>query len=444
MSGEQKPVCVVLDTNIWYQDSNLLLKTAMGSALLYILKQNGGKIGLPEIIEEELTRNIVEQGIKSARAISKEFKMIEKIMGFRSPYEVPDQAKIEESIRERLIELDDLFHRVEFTLEHAKSALRRVNEKSQPNGDKDQQFKDSAIWESILSLLDSYIIYFVTDDKHFFKGRNSSEEKLADNLSEDCEQHGGIVYIRNSMKSCLTSLQKDVPPINYSDIILKIDDIINIRLRTELATEIGFEITSLATDMSVISAFLIEKKDNLALSFEICYQCIDIQSNDNNERKDGIFKVKGSCLYKFNTQIISDIKIDFERIYWIEPNGELGSRRVIYASTFIGNTQRINYSLMEPFDFIRSPETDWANRKTRKHNDLEKFFKEYGDNREKILRIFLDQYTKEGIIVFHQNINSLNRYPEFAQYGNVNQILKLFNGQEELEKILNQLKDILY
>ena len=99
MSGEKKPICVVMDTNIWYQDSNLLLKTPMGSALLYILRQNGGKIGLPEIIEEELPRNIVEQGIKSATVIRKEFETIEKIMGFRSPYEGehPTFAKIAKS-----------------------------------------------------------------------------------------------------------------------------------------------------------------------------------------------------------------------------------------------------------------------------------------------------------------------------------------------------------
>ena len=67
MSIEKKPICVVIDTNIWMQDSNLLLKTVMGSALLYILRQSKGKIGLPEIIEEELTRNIVEKGIQAGK-----------------------------------------------------------------------------------------------------------------------------------------------------------------------------------------------------------------------------------------------------------------------------------------------------------------------------------------------------------------------------------------
>ncbi len=99
MSAEQKPICVVIDANIWLQDSNLLMRTAMGSALLYILKQSNGKIGLPEIIEEELTRNIVENGLKAIEQIDKGFKSIEVIMGFRDSYEVPNKAQLEAALK---------------------------------------------------------------------------------------------------------------------------------------------------------------------------------------------------------------------------------------------------------------------------------------------------------------------------------------------------------
>ena len=127
MSAEQKPICVVIDANIWLQDSNLLMRTAMGSALLYILKQSNGKIGLPEIIEEELTRNLVENGLKAIQQIDKGFKSIEIIMGFRDSYEVPNKAQLEAAVKERLTDLDDVIIRIFFTFEHAKSALRRIN-----------------------------------------------------------------------------------------------------------------------------------------------------------------------------------------------------------------------------------------------------------------------------------------------------------------------------
>jgi hypothetical protein len=154
MSAEQKPICVVIDANIWRQSSSLLLRTPMGSALLYILRQSSGYIGLPEIIEEELIKHTLKSGLEAVGNINKEFKTIEAIMG-SSHYTVPDKAKLEAVIKERLTDLDDLFIRVPFTLEHAKLALRRVFEGTPPNGLKNQQFKDSAIWEAILTISDS-------------------------------------------------------------------------------------------------------------------------------------------------------------------------------------------------------------------------------------------------------------------------------------------------
>jgi hypothetical protein len=86
MSAEQKPICVVIDANIWLKDSNLLLRTAMGSALLYILKRIEGKIGLPSILEEEVIRNTITEGVKAAEAIQKNFKIISVIMGDHDSY----------------------------------------------------------------------------------------------------------------------------------------------------------------------------------------------------------------------------------------------------------------------------------------------------------------------------------------------------------------------
>jgi hypothetical protein len=358
MSAEHKPICVVIDTNIWKQESNLLLRTPMGSALLYILRQSSGKIGLPEVLEEELIKHTLKSGLEAVEKINKGFKTIEVIMGFRSPYTVPDEAKLEAVVKERLTDLDDLFIRVPFTFEHAKSALRRINEESQPNGPKNQQFKDSAIWEAILTLLDSYTVHFISEDNAFFKGRESKKEKLADNLLNDCREIGGQVFIYNNMASCLKALQQDVPSLDYSNIILNIDKLINSRLRRELATERGFQITTLAREKSSLSAFLTEINGKLALSFELCYQCIDIQNNGEVERTEALFRAKGDCLYEIDTQIISDIEMDSERIYWVEPSGEAGRRGVVYASgtITIGGSEQVNYTFREPVDFIRSPD----------------------------------------------------------------------------------------
>ncbi|NER03302.1 MAG: hypothetical protein F6K17_12095 [Okeania sp. SIO3C4] len=46
MEENSKKLCVVIDTNTWIQESNILLKTPLGGVLLYYLKQNNGYLGL--------------------------------------------------------------------------------------------------------------------------------------------------------------------------------------------------------------------------------------------------------------------------------------------------------------------------------------------------------------------------------------------------------------
>lgn len=443
MSVEQKPICVVIDTSIWRQDSNLLLRTPMGSALRYILKQSSGKIGLPEIIEEELTRNTVEQGLEAVEKINKGFKVIEVIMGCRCFYEVPDEAQLQATVTERLTDLNDLIIRIPFTFEHAKSALRRINEKSQPNGESNQQFKDSAIWEAILTLSNSYIIYFISGDKAFFKGKECKTNELADNLLNDCIKIGGMVSIYNNMASCLKVLQKNVPPLNYSDIILKIDSVINLRLKPELVSEIGFEIAGLAMKVSSVSAFFTEMKGKLALSFELYYHCNDVQHNGVNERKDAILRTKGDCLYELDNQMISDIKMDFERIYWVEPSGEAGRRGIVYASGTMGGIEQVNYTFREPVDFIRFPNLDWKERVKKVRKDQQDFFKEYSKEARAVLETLLDKYAEEGVAAL-EIPSSIMKYSEFEQYGDIFKILELFGDERNLTNIVRQLQKLLY
>ncbi|MBE9188042.1 hypothetical protein IQ270_26220, partial [Microcoleus sp. LEGE 07076] len=206
-----------------------------------------------------------------------------------------------------------------------------------------------------------------------------------------------MVSIYNNMASCLKVLQKNVPPLNYSDIILKIDSVINLRLKPELVSEIGFEIAGLAMKVSSVSAFFTEMKGKLALSFELYYHCNDVQHNGVNERKDAILRTKGDCLYELDNQMISDIKMDFERIYWVEPSGEAGRRGIVYASGTMGGIEQVNYTFREPVDFIRFPNLDWKERVKKVRKDQQDFFKDYSKEARAVLETLLDKYAEEGV-----------------------------------------------
>lgn len=351
MSAEQKPICVVIDANIWLQDSNLLLRTPMGSALIYILKKINGKIGLPSVLEEEITRNTISNGVKATKKIKENFKTLSVIMRSHSPYEVPDEAQIKSAVQARITELDSLFQRLDFTWEHAQSALKRINEKSPPNHN-NQQFKDSIIWEAILDLLSSYTVHLVAKDQAFYKGGTLQINNLAKNLLSDCKKRGGTVYIYPDMASCLKVIQKDVPPLDSNSLIGEIDSYINSKLERDLAIEFGFEVGCLAVQLSSVSPFFTENQEKLALTFELCYQCYDVENTGIDERSNAVLKIKGDCFYEFDTQIISDIKMDRETIDWIEPSGELVTRGSVYASVTItmGGDDQVNYTFREPLD----------------------------------------------------------------------------------------------
>jgi hypothetical protein len=443
MSAEQKPIFVVIDANIWLQDSNFLLRTALGSALIYILKKLNGKIGLPSVLEEEITRNTISKGVKAAEEIKKNFKSISVIMRSHSPYKVPDEAEIKSAVQARITELDSLFHRVDFTWEHAQSALKRINEKSPPNNNK-QQFKASVIWEAILELLSLYVVHFVTKDDAFYKDGKPKINSLAKNLLSDCNKQGGIVYIYPDMASCLKVIQEDVPPLDLNSLIVEIDSYINSKLvKRDLAMDVGFEVGCLAVELSSVSPFFTENQEELALTFELCYQCYDVENTGVDERSNAVLKVKGDCLYKIDNQVISDIDMDFQRISWHESNGELGGRGAVYLSTMKDSNQ-IQHTFRESIDFMKSPNFTEKDRSEWVLNNNANFFEKYNEKEKEILVIFLNKYSEKGIMVFRHIVDSIIKYPEFAQHGDSSQILTLFGGKENLEKALNQLQNLLY
>ena len=181
----------------------------------------------------------------------------------------------------------------------------------------------------------------------------------------------------------------------------------------------------------------------MALTFELCYQCYDVENTGVDERRNAVLKVKGDCLYKIDNQVISDIDMDFQRIRWDESNGELGGRGAVYLSTMKDSNQ-IQHTFRESIDFMKSPNFTEKERSEWVLNNNANFFEKYNEKEKEILVIFLNKYSEKGIMVFRHIVDSIIKYPEFAQHGDASQILTLFGGKENLEKALNQLQNLLY
>jgi hypothetical protein len=134
-------------------------------------------------------------------------------MGKRDDYRVPTLEELKRRGEDRLSELKELVMFTEFTLKHAKSALLRVIDETPPNRPGNQQFKDSAVWESILEIAQKGEVHFITKDTGFFQD-GKPEKGLAQNLAEERKKLKNNIYIYPDLKKYLRKVWKELPPID--------------------------------------------------------------------------------------------------------------------------------------------------------------------------------------------------------------------------------------
>jgi len=187
----RKRICVVVDTCVWRAEP--LLKTPLGVTLVYTLSRRGGVVGLPEVVELELKSQIVEAGLEAANKARGPLHILRTITDVPSlGTDLPTQVTLSQKVDERIAQLAPVLAREPFTAEHAKAALAMVNAKLPPNGEKNQQFKDSAIWQAGLALSLRYSTVLLTHDKAFFRDKDPANG-LANNLIEDCSKAGTAI-----------------------------------------------------------------------------------------------------------------------------------------------------------------------------------------------------------------------------------------------------------
>lgn len=299
-SGKRE--CVVVDTSIWRAEP--LLKTPLGVTLGYTLSRRGGVVGLPEVVELELTRQIVEAAQDASDKARRHLHVLRTItddplLGVN----LPNADVVSRKVNERIAQLAPVLVREPFTLDHAKAALAMVNAKVPPNGRENQQYKDSAIWQAVLSLSMRFSTTFLTTDKAFFHERDPAKG-LAENLVEDCAKAGTSVGIFFGVGPYLESLKRDEP-------------VLDIERARELLVAFALPLLNREAERvrvvvgelldSNISAFPTERGDRLAIDYTLTFKVDRIPP----EQRDvlgipdkGI--VHGSCYFFLKDSSITD------------------------------------------------------------------------------------------------------------------------------------------
>jgi hypothetical protein len=252
-----------------------------------------------------------------------------------------------------------LLKRAPFTLEHAKSALRRVNEESPPNGLKNQQFKDSAIWEAVLELAQDHTVYFVTTDKGFFENREPSKG-LAGVLKEETAQKGAVVHIYADLSSCLATLRKETPQIDKK----KLGEAIDSAIRDSVipsANSRAFQVGDLIG--AKVEAFLTQQVSTLSLSFELTYHLEDISGSEGLGRTEAIVIARGDCAYSLDSGEVTNFRLNEEEFIWRDQNLNQQRNRNMYAHIdgVIGGRRVVKYEFRTPLDSEESHEAAQQN-----------------------------------------------------------------------------------
>lgn len=142
---------IVLDSNIWL--SELGLNTSKGAATRFYIKQKQAKLALPEVIKEEVERNLYNFLSTNSKDIQKKHRQLLAVFGQLKEVVLPSEDEIEARANSLFDEVKVEIHQIPFTIESARSSLLKINDK-QPPSDNNQQFKDGVIGADCMNLLE--------------------------------------------------------------------------------------------------------------------------------------------------------------------------------------------------------------------------------------------------------------------------------------------------
>jgi hypothetical protein len=106
----RRPDCVIVDTN--ELRTSLLLNNTMGAALLFAIQQQSGKLGWPEIIEDEIRKHTLLKALEGIQRVRDELRVLEILMGWRPDPRLPSQEDVDSAISRRIADLAPLLVRV--------------------------------------------------------------------------------------------------------------------------------------------------------------------------------------------------------------------------------------------------------------------------------------------------------------------------------------------
>lgn len=301
---------IVLDANIWI--SQLGLRSTIGAALRFFIKQSGAQLALPEVIRLEVERNMRRVLQKQVDDVAKNHRELLAVFGKLKAVVLPTSQDIDEKVAQLFSSLEMSLVEPEFSLEDARSALLKTIDNIAPC-EKSQQYKDAAIWACCLRLLETDSVALITADKAFYKGQDP-QGGLAVALRIEASGKPHTLEIYPEISKLLAVIKR---PVNVNE-----DELIRAALEAAsrftdpVLVPLGLTIhEKISADYQLFGT---DNADVLAIRFQLKFSCVDVVGIG---RRDGVLELEGEGSFQPIEQSFSDLIIDGPGLNYFEPDG---------------------------------------------------------------------------------------------------------------------------
>jgi len=329
---------IVFDTNIWRK--HLALKSQSGAAVRFFVLRQGATVVVPEVIRLELEEQLGKLLRQRCDEIRKAHQELLTVFGSLKELVLPSDNEIEAFVAGIVPNLDVPVREVPFTLEAAHASFLKTVRKLPPSSEKNQQFKDGAIWAACVALLQEDDVYLITDDSAFYEGRKYANGP-ARNLAEEADGRPYRLHLVSSLRELLQSIRVDVS-IDKSALVsvflAENDDSIN-----GLLSRTGFALGDTA-DVEV-ELFATESSSRLYAEFQIHYSCPDASEQGRaNARLD----LAGSGFFDGKSGAFLELQNQGESITYVDDEGEKRAQNHFVTGASVIGHRTIERTLKVP------------------------------------------------------------------------------------------------